>query len=232
MERQSTSRRVSAHVSSSTPASSQEPQTSIVHVVQKDTSQSTEPELEALGSIEKFQPLIPVTTETGFNWRRLFSAKPDEPLPYSMSSANLERTFTLCREHIQQCTSVVVQDQKLLCNKLSDMDEYATKVASTILSRNYQTKQHLDQLATVTNIKGQAEKTHLLMVDIVQSLTRLDEFLLPEERLSHPSNSKKYPNLAKHALPRVSHKLARAPPVPGQAVSPTRSYEPIRRSTL
>ncbi|RKO84188.1 hypothetical protein BDK51DRAFT_37700 [Blyttiomyces helicus] len=171
----------------------------IVTVVERGEVGEVDPVLEALARIPRIEPLIKESAAQGFTWGGLFSAPPKQQVDplFTMNPAPLEAMATRVRTHMRRCTDDIVRDQKTISESIANMDDYCHKLANTVTNRCYAAKVQGEQLAGITNIKKQAEKTHSQLLDVLASLEKLDELLPPSQRLGQPEEEGTYPALTK-----------------------------------
>ncbi|KAI8822419.1 uncharacterized protein EV422DRAFT_613485 [Fimicolochytrium jonesii] len=190
---------------SSTPDSDRKSQnatpTGLVEVSSAATGREREVELEKLERVPKFQPLLPSSlSPQGFSWGGLFTSNAGvrgDELPFALNPEPTIQLWTKCRTHIRSCTEDVVKDQKHLSAKMTDMEEYCTKLANTVANRCYDAKVHGEKLAALLPIQKQAERTATTLDDLLISLEKLEPLLPPKEQMSDPEMEKRYPALSK-----------------------------------
>ncbi|KAI8920057.1 hypothetical protein DFJ77DRAFT_225235 [Powellomyces hirtus] len=117
----------------------------VIQVSKGRPDRTVDSEMEALRRIPQFKPLLESSlSPAGFSWGGMFGSQPSTPkadeMPYMIDPAPGIALWEKSRAHIERCSSDIARDQKLLEMSMSNMEEYCTKLANTVVNRCYEAK--------------------------------------------------------------------------------------------
>ncbi|KAL7319572.1 hypothetical protein PS15m_002699 [Mucor circinelloides] len=160
----------------------------IIQVVSGPQDTEEEQELVLLRKIQKFEPFIQ-EQDKGFNIEHLLGLKSKEPKSkdhnkevQAISDPLLDIFFGL-QAHIKEQMSHINLEQRILLKRITYVDELSTASAQTMAAAFNQAKLAADKVSEVVVIKEQAEKAQNYTIDIFKALSKLEQYLDPEDRI-------------------------------------------------
>ncbi|KAI8637764.1 hypothetical protein BD408DRAFT_424033 [Parasitella parasitica] len=160
----------------------------VIEVVQGPQDAEEEEELRLLREIKGFEPFIK-EQDKGFSIEHLLGLKSKEskskgPSKDTQASPDpfLDIFFGL-QTHIREQMSHIHLEQRILLKRIAYVDELSTTASQTMAAAFSQAKLAADRVSQVIVIKGQAEKAHGHAVDIFKALTKLEQYLDPQDRI-------------------------------------------------
>ncbi|CAO3627990.1 unnamed protein product [Mucor fragilis] len=160
----------------------------IIQVVRGPDDAEEDQELVLLRKIHKFQPFIK-EQDKGFSIEHLLGlkakdSKSKEPNKevQAISDPFLDIFFGL-EAHIKEQMSHINLEQRILLKRIAYVDELSTASAQTMTAAFNQAKLAADKVSEAALIKAQAERAQHHAIDIFKALSKLEQYLDPEDRI-------------------------------------------------
>ncbi|CEP15082.1 hypothetical protein [Parasitella parasitica] len=160
----------------------------IIEVLKGPQDAEEEEELRLLRAIKRFEPFIK-EQDKGFSIEHLLGlkskeSKSKEPSKDSPASSDpLLDIFFGLQTHIQEQMLHINLEQRILLKRIAYVDELSTTASQTMSAAFSQAKLAADRVSEVVAIKEQAEKAHSHIIDIFRALTKLEQYLDPQDRI-------------------------------------------------
>ncbi|CAO3639086.1 unnamed protein product [Mucor hiemalis] len=173
----------------------------IIRVVDGPQCEEEDEELRLLRSIKKFDPFIK-EQEKGFSLDNLLGLKQNTST--ISSSLNNEQQLNVAvdmlfelQSHIKDQMKHVNNEQRILLRRITYVDELSNYSAKTISSAFNQAKIVSEKVSEVTILKEQASKSQEYAISIFKSLSALEKYLDPEDKIQITEDSSvKWPELS------------------------------------
>ncbi|KAG1121725.1 hypothetical protein G6F42_012151 [Rhizopus arrhizus] len=157
----------------------------IIQVVSGPEDTEEEQELVLLRKIQKFEPFIQ-EQDKGFSIEHLLGLKSKESKSKNhnkeVQDPLLDIFFGL-QAHIKEQMSHINLEQRILLKRITYVDELSTASAQTMAAAFNQAKLAADKVSEAVMIKEQAEKAQNYTIDIFKALSKLEQYLDPEDRI-------------------------------------------------
>ncbi|KAL9556449.1 hypothetical protein MBANPS3_001881 [Mucor bainieri] len=166
----------------------------IIQVVRGPDDTEEDEELALLRKIRKFEPFIK-EQDKGFSIEHLLGLKSkdskskeankevqDQHAKQAMSDPFLDMFFGL-QAHIKEQMSHINLEQRILLRRIAYVDELSTTSSQTMMAAFNQARLAADRVSEAAIIKEQAEKVQHHTIAIFKALSKLEQYLDPEDRI-------------------------------------------------
>ncbi|KAG2237517.1 hypothetical protein INT48_005553 [Thamnidium elegans] len=166
----------------------------IIQVVIGPEDKEEEEELKLLRSIKRFEPFIK-EQDKGFQLEHLLGLKQSKLLTVKENNVSIPPSVELffdLQAHIRENMIRLNNEQRILLRRIVYVDELSSTSAQIVSTAFNQAKIASERFSEVTLLKEQATKTQAFAINIFKSLTALEKYLDPEDRIEA---SDKWPEL-------------------------------------
>ncbi|KAI7908079.1 uncharacterized protein BX663DRAFT_19712 [Cokeromyces recurvatus] len=154
-----------------------------------------------LKSIQKFEPFIDKNQDKGFFLDRLLGLKISNEEPINKATFKEEENsllsdvFLNLQTHIKEQMLHLNMEQKVLLKRIAYVDELSLTNFQKMVASLQQARLVADKIPEALIIKKQAEKAKSQAIKIFKSLSVIEEYIEPEDRILL-KNKTKWPELS------------------------------------
>ncbi|KAI9483464.1 MAG: hypothetical protein EXX96DRAFT_616439 [Benjaminiella poitrasii] len=175
----------------------------IIEVI-KGHDERIEEELLMLKKIQKFEPFIKKGQEKGYFLDQLLGLKlvqtesTNNEIPKEEEDSSLLlNIFLTLQTHIKEQMRYVNSEQRSLLRHIAYVDELSSRNYQSVINAMQQAKIAADKISEASIIKKKAEQVKEKAEDIFKTLSALEQYLDPEDRISVNNENTKWPELSK-----------------------------------
>ncbi|KAI9271162.1 hypothetical protein EDC94DRAFT_555542 [Helicostylum pulchrum] len=157
----------------------------IIQVVIGPEDEEEEEELKLLRSIKRFEPFLK-EQDKGFHLEHLLGLKQSKLLTVKENNVSIPPSVELffdLQAHIRENMIRLNNEQRILLRRIIYVDELSSTSAQIVSAAFNQAKIVSERLSEATLLKVQATKTQAHAINLFKSLTALEKYLDPEDRM-------------------------------------------------